>query len=225
MIESFKNLPEERNTVFNETKTSDFNPDERYNVEKAGHEIESRDFFNPDERMKPEIEPDEDGFYTSKAERINHCPIEDGPRGEWTGDRGDSIFIPTNYLIKEYLQRHGVEGIKYSNGEADFSPVSKATVEIDNMTLDRYSSGGNFEQFDAKLAEQFNRECKDGRTDWTARDVADYIKENGFVRHERCDCKTMDLLDYKVHRYFTHSGGCNECKHRDGYNIGGGFDA
>lgn len=165
--------------------------------------------------------------YSTYSERIDQTPSETRPeRGEWTGERGESKFIPADPEMKELLSQFGLDGIEYKDGIPDFSKCAAATVEIDNMTELRRGPGGNFEQCDAKCAEQWNKEAKDGKTDWTARDVANWRKENGYSWHERNDMKTCDLVPTKINDYFGHLGGVAECKKRDGQTNenGGEFD-
>ena len=129
---------------------------------------------------------------------------------------------------------YGKDGIEYKNLEPDFSEVSEGTVKIDNMTEHRddyYDENGelqpgNFSQADAKLAEKWNEQQKDGRTDWTDEDVYEWRHDPAHQCswHERCDTKTMDLVPYDIHSYCKHLGGVSECKARDSVNDGGGFD-
>ena len=154
-------------------------------------------------------------FESSYEERWKHTPKE-GERGSWTGERGESIFVPSDPEIKALLKKYGLDGIPYKDGVPDFSKIAAATVEIDNMTEQREGEGGNFEQADQALADKWNAEGKDGRTDWTASDVRAWRKENGYTWHERNDMKTMDLVPTKIHQYFGHFGGVGECKIRDG---------
>ena len=164
----------------------------------------------------------ESGFLSTHKERVDRTPSENSDRGEWTGDRGESTYIPSDEKMKELLAQYGMEGIEYKDGIPDFSQCSECTVEIDNMTENRYS---NFAQCDEKCAEQWNKEGRDGKTDWTARDVQKWRSENGYSWHERNDMKTCDLVPTEVNDYFGHLGGVAECKKRDAeQNIGGDFD-
>lgn len=172
-----------------------------------------------------EIKKGTDGYYTTREHREKNTNLDNskgGQRGTWTGERADSTFIPSYDYMKDTLKEYGLRGIEYVNGEADFSRVADATVKIDNMTAERYGKGNNFDQANSKLAKQFNEIKKSGRDNWTAADVEDYRLSNKLTWHERCDCKTMDLVPTKIHDYFKHSGGVAECKARDG--IGGRFD-
>lgn len=166
-------------------------------IEKSGNAEESRDV--------------DDEYYSSYEERIKQTPREDSDRGEWSGERGESDFIPFDEKVKEILHEYGLDRILYENGIPDFSGVSESTVEID-MTEDRAE---NFRQCDEKCAEQWNQEARDGRTDWTARDVKEWRQENGYSWHERNDMNTCDLIPTKINDYFGHLGGVSECKKRD----------
>lgn len=170
-----------------------------------------------------ELENDE--YPSTYEDRINRTPKEVSDRGVWTGERGESKYIPTDKEILEILAKYGLDGIEYHDGIPDFSGCSESTVTIDNMSETRYGKGGNFEQCDQKCAEQWNKEGRDGKTDWTARDVANWRKENGYTWHERNDMKTCDLIPTKINDYFGHLGGVGECIRRDKENSkDGGFD-
>jgi hypothetical protein len=165
------------------------------------------------EPVRPAEQPEDvsgDGYESTYEERLQQTP-KDGDRGHWEGERGESEYIPTDEDIKDILKEHGVEGIVYKNGEPDFSPVADTTVEIDNMSDRRYGEGNNFEQADQACADKWNTEGRDGRTDWTARDVKEWREENGYTWHERNDKKTCDLVPAKINDYFGHLGGCAEC--------------
>lgn len=141
------------------------------------------------------------------------CPI-DGNGGYWDGERGNSTWFPNRDEIPknpktnpdgltwgEILDKYGIDGIKFENGQPDFSPVSKGTVEIDNFTENRLAKGGNFDQAVEKLAEQ--RGC-------TTDEIKSWMKENRYTWHERSDCKTMDKVPTEVHGNVRHSGGIAE---------------
>ena len=208
------------------SKQSEYDPDKRVESGNVHEKDAVEGTYDPDERLNvSEIKPDENGYFTKLEDRVKRTNLdssEGGLRGSWDGERGDSMFRPSYLFIKDALEKYGQEGINYRNGEADFSKVTEATVKIENMTSERLGIGKNFDQANTKLAEQFNIEQKDGRYDWTARDVDDWRIKNKLSWHERCDCETMDLVPTKIHDYFRHSGGVAECNIRDG--VRGGFD-
>lgn len=161
--------------------------------------------------------------YLSTQFFSEHLPVNNG---EWSGEPGDSIWRPDpEYHPKksnpeglswqEILDKYGIDGIKFVDGEPDFSEISQGTVEIDDFTDSRAK---NFAQADEKLAEQWNKEGRGGRTDWTADDVADYREQNNLTWHERSDMKTMDLVPNEVHNNIPHSGGISEAKKQTSNN-------
>ena len=151
-------------------------------------------------------------YYSTYEERIQQTPREVSDRGEWTGVRGESKYIPSDAEVKAILDKYNLDGIEYKDGIPDFSECSEATVEIDDMSDQRHK---NFEQCDQKCADQWNEEKRDGRSDWTPRDVAEWRAKNGYSWHERNDMKTCDLVPTKINDYFGHLGGVSECRKRD----------
>lgn len=159
---------------------------------------------------------------SSYKERIDRTPSEYSDRGEWTGIRGESVYIPFDKDMKSLLAKFGLKGIEYKDGIPDFFKCSAATVKIDSMSVKRYE---NFAQADAKCAEQWSKEGKGGKTDWTARYVEKWRESNGYSWHERNDRETCDLIPTAVNDYFGHFGGVAECKKRDiAQSDGGEFD-
>ena len=160
-------------------------------------------------------EKDIDKPIAKELDEVKGCPIE-GNGGHWEGERGNSKWfpnrdeIPKNPLTNpdgltwgQILDKYGVDGIEFKNGEPDFSPVAKGTVEIDHFTDNRYGKGGNFDQACERLAEQ--RGC-------TKEEVKAWMKENKYTWHERSDCKTMDKVPTEIHGNIRHSGGISEAK-------------
>jgi len=141
--------------------------------------------------------------------------------GRWEDKPGNSEWYPYRSEVPkknnpegktwgEILDEYGIEGIEFDGDEPDFSPVAEATVEIDDFSNQRLGEEGNYKKADQKLADQWNKEGKDGRTDWTAQDVEAYRKENNLTWHERSDMKTMDLVPTIIHANVPHAGGISE---------------
>ena len=160
-------------------------------------------------------EKDIDKPIAKELDEVKGCPIE-GNGGHWEGERGNSKWfpnrdeIPKNPLTNpdgltwgQILDKYGIDGIEFKNGEPDFSPVAKGTVEIDHFTDNRYGKGGNFDQACERLAEQ--RGC-------TKEEVKAWMKENKYTWHERYGCKTMDKVPTEIHGNIRHSGGISEAK-------------
>lgn len=216
-------LPEIKHEIPEVDNFKDIKPEEGMTFHEAQNFWDS--FFEKElntENKEGKEAAEGENYFSSYDERLRQTPKEDSDRGEWDGERGESKFIPYDQEIKDILAEYGLDGIVYKDGIPDFSEVSESTVEIDNMTENRAE---NFKQCDEKAAEQWNKEGRDGRTDWTARDVAQWRKENGYSWHERNDMKTCDLVPTKINDYFGHLGGVSECKKRDAVdNDGGDFD-
>ena len=180
-----------------------------------------------------DIETIKEGYYSSYDERLGNTPLS-GERGEWSGKRGESLYKPNaeterGSKASEKLSEYGLDGIEYKDANPDFSKCSEETVEID-MTENRYSNEaegivGNFEKADTACAQTWNDIGKDGKSNWTAQDVADYREKNKLSWHECLDRKTCQLVSQDIHGYFGHSGGVSECKKALGETLGGGFDA
>ena len=228
-----------KNTEPMKDSTQKFNPDKRCEVDEFDDQI-SKELSKYETDGVAKI----DQLDEIKAETKNDAPKEDelvskgelytdqkdreaqasGSDGEWSGEPGKSEFTPNNPEAQEALKKHGEESIRYdTNSEPDFSKVADETVEIDNMTENRLGAGNNFDQADAKVAEKWNEENRQGKSDWTKEDVRDWVDNNNLTRHERLDKKTVDYVDSDIHGACQHYGGCAECRVRD--SIGGdGFD-
>ena len=203
----------------------------------------SRSYEERDEYLKNEVfkendvENSVDEHFNSYEDRIAHTPKENSELGSWEGERGESKFVPNENTDNgqaaiEALKEKGQDGIEYKDAEPDFSKCAEATVEIDNMTesrenyreADGTTREGNFTQADIKCAEKWSLEGKDGKNEWTAREVSNWRHDNNCSWHERCDTKTMDLVSFDIHNHCKHLGGVSECKVRDSVDVGGGFD-
>lgn len=198
---------------------------------------ERDDYWKNDVFKDAEGEIEKNDCFNSYEDRLGCTPKEDSVLGSWEAERGESKFTPNEETPEgkaalEKLEEKGQDGIEYKNAEPNFSKCAEATVEIDNMTENRYDyyeadgtlQQGNFSQADVKCSEKWNSEAKNGRTDWTAREVYDWRHDNNCSWHERCDTKTMDLVPYEIHSQCKHLGGVSECKVRDSIDIGGEFD-
>ncbi len=158
---------------------------------------------------------------STEAERMKYTPVENGPLGSFEGERGNSKFIPKDAQVRATLEKYGLDGIVYKRAIPDFSPCSEASVSID-MTSKRYGPEGNFAKADDACAKQWNDANRDGRSDWTSRDVCDWRRENNYSWHECSDMKTCQLVPQDVHNACRHFGGVAECLKHEGSK--GGFD-
>lgn len=158
-----------------------------------------------------EVVPDAGAEVVEGLEQGNkHAPLE-GPGGHWNGKRGNSMWKPDDNFVplktnpcektwSEIKKDYKMEGIKFENGEPDFSAISEGTVKIE-----KYSSSctDNFDKADIELAKH-----KGVSPD----EIYKYRKENKLTWHERRDMGTMDLVPSIVHGNISHSGGISEIK-------------
>ena len=146
------------------------------------------------EVSKKKIEIDKVKEYN---DRIKQAESSDG---EWSGKVGEStLTLKTG------------EKVEYKDGYPNFTPYSKGDVKINNMTSDKDT---NWAYAKKAYAEKWNKECKDGKSNWTDNDVAKYKKDNDLVFHECEDMKTCQLVPKHIHRAAQHYGGRHECKIR-----------
>lgn len=155
----------------------------------------------------------------SSSNGYSHTPIN-GHGGTWSGERGNSNWImdentvPANKLYNpEKLTwneinakyRNDIKNIPYKNGEPDFSAVSVGTVKINNFTRSRPD---NFRNADKIFADKLNSE---NNLNLSAKDIAQFRKDNNLTWHERSDMGTMDLVPREYHS-LPHSGGISDVK-------------
>lgn len=188
------------------------------------------DFLSPDinniQTPKPENNVAPGGNYlpsditncclSSLEERLAQTPTE-GLNGQWIGDRGESTYVPNDPELKKLLAQYGKTGVEYINGMPDFSPFAKSEVKIENMTSERYN---NFSQADKLCADKWNEIAMNNKTDWCARDIADFRHENGFTWHECNDRETCQMIPSEINGKFNHLGGVSECKEFEHNTLG-----
>lgn len=234
------------------SKAAETQLDARSTYFKDGHSYETDDrgqIYKKDGELIPDVEYTfnggkycvdagrnveilEEGYKSSYKERYDQTPVE-GERGSWTGDRAESCYKPNaetekGAKVAEKLSEYELDSIEYEDAVPNFDDCAEESVEID-MTENRYSNisegiVGNFEKADTECAKKWNNEEKDGKTNWTARDVADYRRNQNMTWHECVDRKTCQMISRDIHDYFGHSGGICECKKIAGQRFGGGFD-
>lgn len=206
----------------------------KFEIPKANHlGIASRETSYKANDVKPQRETNEhagerrqqgfidrirDDSHLPYRFRIDHTPagthssFENGYRGESKATPNTDTDLGKRAAIE--LEKRGLDGIDYRDGFADFSKAADATVKIDHMSDRRLGSGGNFDQAREKLAEQWNKTGKDGKSDWTKDDVRQWCRDNRITIHEREDGKTCDFVSRDIHDAFPHCGGVSECKAR-----------
>ncbi len=219
-----------------EAKPSDkhgFNPDKLIGSESREAKAEIKNVGrsespDPDKLIKPSVESCD--YPSTYKERLDRTPTTENPHGKWSGDRGESMFVPTDDRLRELLQSKGVEGINYKDAIPDFNPIAEAKVTIQGMSQHRLSQMGengerivgNYEKADTECAKAWNLEQRDGKDDWTHQDVKNWREANGYTWHEDNDMKTCYLVPTEVHDVCRHLGGVSEIKNI--LNQIGGFD-
>ena len=211
-VEDYRNIKPEKEMSIKELNTAVGDEFSKAAMEPRDSKVTTEQ--NPTERNLDPIHKD---FLTTSTERLE---LADRSKGEWDGDVGNSMFHPEKQEALDALKNHKQDGIMYRDGEPDFSKISYATVEIDDMTSNRPY---NFKQANEACARQWNEQKRDKRTDWTARDVENWRIEHNCSWHERLDRKTMDLVQRDVHEECKHYGGVAECRRYENLN-GGSFD-
>jgi hypothetical protein len=214
-VENFKSIKPEK-----EMTTKELNSAIKDEFEKTAQEAKETIYEHDgvdDMATEKNIDPGHKECLTTSAERTELASCS---KGDWDGEPGNSNFYPEKLGAREVLERCGQDAIPYNDGEPDFSKVSEISVEIEDMTSWRPY---NFKQADEICASRWNLNLKDGRNDWTGRDVEAWRKENRYSWHERLDMKTMDMVQRDVHEECKHYGGVAECRRHEALN-GGGFD-
>ena len=138
-------------------------------------------------------------------------PKNNPQRGYWTGERGNSTYVPTNNQdnIIKILHDHNLCGINYSKGIIDLNPCSIATVSLDKMYILRYK---NFKTCDILCSNLWNNTKFLDKQDWTSQKVNYYRKQYHYSWHECNDCIHCELVPTKINSFFSHFGGIAECK-------------
>lgn len=161
---------------------------------------------------------DEAELYSAREARIDLAKRSDG---EWSGEIGDSELTPNDEGVRGTMAEFGETSVKYNDGVVDFSPFSKETVQVSEITPDIVTNRANAYK---AVAEKWNTEAKDGRTDWTQTDVQEWKQSENLAFHECSDLKTIQFVPANIHVACKHTGGRYEAKCRDMLANGGGFD-
>lgn len=106
-------------------------------------------------------------------EDLHHTPSYDSALGQWSGMRGDSLFIPSDAEAQRVLSELGLEGIPYHEAQPDFSDVTAATV---------YLSQDDMELGDAEQKAMANYTLADDLVDEESED-ADEVTEDEIIEN------------------------------------------
>ncbi|WDW11490.1 HNH endonuclease [Priestia aryabhattai] len=198
-------------------------PDSKANVEGVyDQEAVSKGTGNSSADIPPAFKQEK--FASSYESRVNQTPAQVNPRVEFEGIRGESLCTlkpPPDPKLKRIFDEAGIEGIQYKNGVPDFSPVSKAQLEIDHMLGGNGKRGtdarrANFAQADQKLADELNNSPEMAHefgmqsAEIKARDIERYREKYKLTWHELNDVKTIQLVPSVINSKFGHIGGVGE---------------
>lgn len=147
--------------------------------------------------------------------------------GRFTGEPGNSLFIPNDKEARKILRQYGEKGVMYRNKEADFSPFANcrnspwgafnSEVTIDNMGSSRYNTRydtsdgrkaytelGNYAQADIALCIKLNKQFPGANI--TIDDIKKFRETHKMTWHECQDLKTMQLIPTDLHAACRHLG-------------------
>ena len=142
--------------------------------------------------------------------------------GQWTGEPGDSLWIPddnvippdkgySNMLHKTWFQiksENNIRGISFSDGRADFRPVSKAEVVLDwERELGKEGIRHIVETGDRQYLHEAGFALLAKNMGKSVREVKDFKESENLVWHEEPDCETLRLVVREVHDNIRHFGG------------------
>lgn len=142
--------------------------------------------------------------------------------GRWTGEPGDSIWIPddtvippdkgySNMLHKTWSQiksENSIRGISFSDGRADFRPVSKAEVVLDwERELGKEGIRHIVETGDRQYLHEAGFALLAKNMGKSVQEVKEYKERLNLVWHEEPDCQTLRLVVREVHDNIRHFGG------------------
>ena len=181
--------------------TSETNPeDSTYNFESNA---DDNDTTNPYYRC-----PKENGQWDGGYERRGETKWI--PNRDYVPPNGKGINNPDAKTMGEIMGKYGIDGIRYKNGQPDFSEMRHGEpVEIERFSDDRKK---NYIQAERAYAERYNIKNPDNPI--SPDDVKKYRESNSLTWHERRDCTTMELVPREIHGNCSHSGGVAEYKRR-----------
>ena len=141
--------------------------------------------------------------------------------GRWSGEAGNSIWMPDNNLVPErnmYSNPDGMtwgkildfykvkNGILFQEGEPVFDELAWEEVVL------RYEDIGRNEllrlqQNERSVLHNLAFDTLAKSKGWSLEQTYKYKEENNLVWHEKSDCKTLLLVPRMIHDNITHYGG------------------
>lgn len=142
--------------------------------------------------------------------------------GRWTGEPGESLWIPDDGVVppdKGYSNMHGktwrqikaengFQGINFSDGRADFRPVTKQEVVFDwERELGHEGIRHIVETGDRQYLHEVGFTMLARKMGKSVQEVKEYKERLNLVWHEEPDCETLRLVVREVHDNIRHFGG------------------
>lgn len=142
--------------------------------------------------------------------------------GRWTGEPGDSLWIPDDSVVppdKGYSNMHGktwrqiktengFQGINFSDGRADFRPVTRQEVAFDwERELGRDGIRHIVETGDRQYLHEAGFALLAMNMGKSVKEVKEYKERLNLVWHEEPDCEMLRLVVREVHDNIRHFGG------------------
>ncbi len=142
--------------------------------------------------------------------------------GRWTGEPGESLWIPDDGVVppdKGYSNMHGktwrqikaengFQGISFSDGRADFRPVTKQEVVFDwERELGLEGIRHIVETGDRQYLHEAGFAMLARKMGKSVQEVKEYKERLNLVWHEEPDCETLRLVVREVHDNIRHFGG------------------
>lgn len=163
-------------------------------------------------------------FASTYEARLGQTPALVNKKVQFVGARGESLSTlkpPPDAKLESILKNAGVEGVYYKNGVPDFSPFSKAEIEIEYMLGGKGALGSkardfNFQQANSNLAKQLNDSPSLAKTfgmesgNIKPRDIEKYRVQNNLTWHELNNGTTIQLVPSEINSTFGHIGGVGE---------------
>ena len=160
---------------------------------------------------------------------MKYTPIN---HGTWSGDRGNSMWIPNNSFARAELEMFGAKGISYKNGLPDFTPFSafqhpldpsqytmsdyrqkKICCEALNGHLNKLAESLGADLSDPTSCSAFRDQVKDMLkcSEDSVEDILEDLKHgvtpDGYTWHHTDVPGVMQLVPEMIHGAARHRGG------------------
>lgn len=103
-----------------EVKQADTKKQEGYldsSVRASFERLQEGKIARAEDRLDPSVRKSFEKLelHSTYEERLQQTPKEETDRGEWSGQRGESTFKPSDLEIGKIMQKYNMEGVEYKN--------------------------------------------------------------------------------------------------------------